>query len=888
MELISEEIKQEIRDEVKNAAANIHQVAGDAYVHREKAVYSKIAQVFEKMMQLESIITRLPTPGDFEPIFKQIRSSEQASTTNSNDLAERVDRGIEKMNQQVNTAVGQLLLKLEDQVNRSDAQSQQAEKQMQGSVQAVQQQVSAACSGISGEVQKVQQQDTAHYKTLEQACADLNLELVDGMRKVTAEVNQKIGESESTMEGVLRQLGSQVQRLEDKVQRCESKLSSEVSNVQVMLNGSSNNIVSEIQKMQKQGDKHHTDFSLSLESQLAMQQESSTVSLQEALADLDFEPIHDALVRNRKTAHMDLKTLLGEVSRVQQALHIDYVQMSAPPEEFVAPANSVARAAKRKTMANGQPAADQKRLTFAAASPNLCLDDEDPELMKDSIAALSLTRVREFFTQTIAAPTKDTVAQTDPMVDKEGEERKLKKKKRSKEKGDNEEGPKKAAFAGADRLKENAKANSMKPPYNVFDYYHDTGVISMIAKSQAFDYLTLFVVLCNALWIAVDVDRNDEAILIKAALPFIIAENLFCLFFSVEIIIRFCAFQKKINALKDPWFVFDMCLVLLMVGETWVFTLVIVAFDLDVSGGAGGFSVFRMVRVVKLLRLSRMARLLRAVPELVIIMKGLGFAARSVSIFFLLCIIIVYVFAVLFRQLTDGDAIGQELFPSVPHAMDTLLLNAIFPDSSGIISKISGANIWLWPIIVFFFSLVSVTIMYMLVGVLVDVVGLVATVEKEGLEVSYLAGLLRNELENLGYKADSPISQFEFQNLMLEPSIVKIVAGAGVDVIVLADMMDLLMEDILKQGGSITFPGLMEIVLSMRGSNPATVKDFKEQIKMFKVIMNEAMEEGVKKIKKEIGNMKAEAQDLDSDDDEGEPSTPLVPPLESFAARGSW
>lgn len=868
MELISEEIKQEIRDEVKNAAFNIRQEAGDLNTQRDKAVYSKIAQLFEKMMQLESNISRLPTPSDFEPIFKQIRNSEQVVTTNGDVLGERVERGIEKMNQQVNSAVGQLLLKLEDQVNRLDAQSQQAEKKLQGSVQAVQQAVQAQCSGISGEVQKVQQQDTSHYKTLERACADLNQELIEGMRKVTCEVNQKISESESTMEGVLRQLSGQMQRLEDKVQRCESNLSSEVSNVQVLLNGSSNNIVSEIQKMQKQGDKHHTDFSFKLESQLAMQQESNLGSLQEALADLSFEPIHEQLIRNRKTAHIDLKTLLSEVSRVQQALHIDYVQMSAPPDDFAAPSSSVARAAKRKTVANGAPAADHKRLTCAAVSQSALEDDEDPDLMRDSIAALSQTRVREFFTQTIAASTKDTVAQTDPMVDKDSEERKSKKKKKTKEKGEIEEGPKKAAFAGADKLKEKAKANSMKPPYNVFDYYHESGFITMIAKSQTFDYFTLFIVLCNALWIAVDVDRNDQAILINAALPFIVAENLFCTYFSVEIIIRFCAFQRKINAFKDPWFVFDFMLVMLMVGETWVFTLVIVAFDLDVSGGAGGLSVFRMVRIIKLLRLSRMARLLRAVPELVIIMKGLGFAARSVSIFFLLCVIIVYVFAVLFRQLTDGDAIGNELFPSVPQAMDTLLLSSIFPDSSGIISKISADNWWMWPIIVFFFSLVSVTIMYMLVGVLVDVVGLVATVEKEGLEVSYLAGLLRNELEVLGYKADSPISQYEFQNLMLEPSIVKIVAGAGVDVIVLADMMDLIMEDILKQGGSIDFPGLIELVLSMRGSNPATVKDFKEQIKMFKVIMHEAMDEGVKKIKKEISNMKADNQDIDSDDDD--------------------
>ena len=41
-------------------------------------------------------------------------------------------------------------------------------------------------------------------------------------------------------------------------------------------------------------------------------------------------------------------------------------------------------------------------------------------------------------------------------------------------------------------------------------------------------------------------------------------ENLFCVYFTVELAIRFAAFRYKRNCMKDSWFVFDSVLVALM------------------------------------------------------------------------------------------------------------------------------------------------------------------------------------------------------------------------------------------------------------------------------------------------------------------------------------
>eukprot|EP00440_Ansanella_granifera_P074150 gb/GFBE01080466.1/.p1 GENE.gb/GFBE01080466.1/~~gb/GFBE01080466.1/.p1 ORF type:complete len:929 (+),score=301.78 gb/GFBE01080466.1/:1-2787(+) len=856
MEKMGEELRMEIRSEVKLAAETMRREASDITTQRDRQVYNKLSQVFEKMMQIEKHIHGIPEPTDMELVFDKIKRSEKTVLEGGNQIGARVDKGVEAMSKHIDSSVESLMKRLEEQVSRLETHSERSEAKLAGEVMQMQSQLSGTAASLTGEMQKVQQQDNAHYTSLGRACDDLNLKLIDGLKKVGDDISDKIVQSEIALEAVLQHVGNQIKGLEDKVQRTELKLTSDVSNVQALLNGSATDIVNEIRKMQQQDDKHYTDFGFSLDARLA-EQASDMMGLKDVVSNFDFEPVNTNIVKTRKQVNQDLRIIMGEIARVQQALHIDFVQMSPSILEPDPPGGKTG-----KVLSRGKT----KKLKDL-------VDDVTASVDGDSLCAVSRTRVREFFTQTQPPALRDASIMTDPMADQPVEKKKKKKDKKE-QKGDEEEGPKKAAFAGADKLKEKAKAASMKPPYNVCDYYYEKGVIQRIARSAIFDNLTLFVVFVNAVWIAVDTDLNPATVLVDAALPFQIAENFFCGYFFIELCIRFFAFERKINAFKDAWFVFDLALVSIMVAETWVVTIIVIAMDLDTgaSNGNNSMNVLRMFRLVKLLRLSRVARVLRAVPELVIIMKGLGFAARSVSIFFLLWTVIIYVFAVAFRQLTEGMTIGQSLFPSVPHAMNTLLLHGVFADSEGIIRQITDEYIAFWPLIVFFFALVSVTIMYMLVGVLVDVVGLVATVEKEGIEVSYIAQLLRNQLDNLGYKPDAPISQYEFQNIMMEPSIVKIVAGAGVDVVVLADMMDLITEDINLKGGELSFPDLVDMVLSMRGSNPATVKDFKEQIKMIKLIVNDAFEEVLKKLRKQLNDVKSQIQESafgeDGDDDE--------------------
>jgi len=226
-------------------------------------------------------------------------------------------------------------------------------------------------------------------------------------------------------------------------------------------------------------------------------------------------------------------------------------------------------------------------------------------------------------------------------------------------------------------------------------------------------------------------------------------------------------------------------------------------------------------------------------PELLILLKGIGVATRSVAVFSLLWFVVLYVFGIAFRQLTIGAEVGELYFSTVPVSMNTLLFDGIFRQNQDIIDDLCAFNPAFWPAMVFFIALAALTIMYMLIGVLVDTITAIASAEKEGVIVSSVAERLRHEFIKLGRPLETPITKYEFSQLLQTTEIVKIVMDIGVDVVVLMDMIDIIYDDPTKSVVGLTFEQYVECVLNMRGNNPATVKDSKEQLRVLKRIITD-------------------------------------------------
>eukprot|EP00971_Amphidinium_carterae_P042199 829386-Amphidinium_carterae.1 len=92
------------------------------------------------------------------------------------------------------------------------------------------------------------------------------------------------------------------------------------------------------------------------------------------------------------------------------------------------------------------------------------------------------------------------------------------------------------------------------------------------------------------MWIGIDTEWNNSTLKeADGSLPLEpyseLVENLFCVYFTIEVLMRFIAFKEKSRIVRDMWFVFDTTLVLLMILETWVFRII------EALGGDQGSSL---------------------------------------------------------------------------------------------------------------------------------------------------------------------------------------------------------------------------------------------------------------------------------------------------------
>lgn len=66
-------------------------------------------------------------------------------------------------------------------------------------------------------------------------------------------------------------------------------------------------------------------------------------------------------------------------------------------------------------------------------------------------------------------------------------------------------------FVDVDLMKEQVRLAVSRPQHNVHNYYYETGLCQAIAKHPAFEVVTLAVIAFNAIWIAIETDKNESS-----------------------------------------------------------------------------------------------------------------------------------------------------------------------------------------------------------------------------------------------------------------------------------------------------------------------------------------------------------------------------------------
>jgi hypothetical protein len=178
--------------------------------------------------------------------------------------------------------------------------------------------------------------------------------------------------------------------------------------------------------------------------------------------------------------------------------------------------------------------------------------------------------------------------------------------------------------------------------------------------------------------------------------------------------------------------------------------------------------------------------------------------------------------------------------------MKTLLLDGLLPAHSDFVDELSEANPFLGPLIICFILLASLTVMNMLVGVLVEVVGVVASTEKEKMSVLGVKHDIQDAMDFLNMDSKKPISQEQFVRMLMNPEMLNTIQGLGIDTFALVDATDYIFSGLEKEAeakkvktpAGLTFEAFVDILLKMRGKNTATVGDVNENTRFMRYMIS--------------------------------------------------
>lgn len=229
----------------------------------------------------------------------------------------------------------------------------------------------------------------------------------------------------------------------------------------------------------------------------------------------------------------------------------------------------------------------------------------------------------------------------------------------------------------------------------------------------------------------------------------------------------------------------------------------------------------KLMRLLRLARMARMARVIRLIPELMILVKGMFVAMRSVVLTLGLLLLIVYFFSLTLRQQTRGFDIGEKYFKSVPYGVLVLLLRGTMPDLADWVFEVQNEDTVSGVILGVFILFATLTVMNMLIGVLCEVVNVVSCVEKEQLLVNYMQGEIQGLWEREIGDINTSLSKPEFQRFVCVSEAAVALHGVGVDPLGLAENIDFVFD---HENSELSFADFVELVLELRGTNVATVK----------------------------------------------------------------
>jgi ABC-type multidrug transport system fused ATPase/permease subunit len=218
--------------------------------------------------------------------------------------------------------------------------------------------------------------------------------------------------------------------------------------------------------------------------------------------------------------------------------------------------------------------------------------------------------------------------------------------------------------------------------------------------------------------------------------------------------------------------------------------------------------------------------------------KGLRAATRAVLSTLLMLAFLVYIFAIIMNLLLKEKQEFVGVFDTIPNSMWTLLIDGTFLDNIGAITKkmqelefmIASASTFVFMM---FVLLAAMTVMNMLIGVLCEIVSMVARNEEEQQAVSLVKRTLLVMLQRLDEDLSGSVSFEELESLIEDHEALEVLESLEIDIKHLLQHFEMLYSEVTE----VEIGVLMEMMLEFRGTRPVSVKDIIDitELLMFQV-----------------------------------------------------
>mmetsp|Transcript_8473 Transcript_8473/g.22616 ORF Transcript_8473/g.22616 Transcript_8473/m.22616 type:complete len:254 (+) Transcript_8473:3-764(+) len=215
--------------------------------------------------------------------------------------------------------------------------------------------------------------------------------------------------------------------------------------------------------------------------------------------------------------------------------------------------------------------------------------------------------------------------------------------------------------------------------------------------------------------------------------------------------------------------------------------------------------------------------MLKALPELLILVKGIATAVSSVGYALGLLVVVTYVCAIGLTQLSSGTSFRDQYFSSVSHSMYSLAIHAIHLDDVSVFAgDIKDESTSCFVVCTVFVCVASLTIMNLLIGILVEVMASVAQKERESVVTAKVHATFYDIVRELDKDSDGVISWDEFKLIVQRPGSLSALNSFKVDPEALVEIAQGEFHD---KGGTLKMTELIEMILDLRGAKQATLRD---------------------------------------------------------------